>query len=170
VNSLFPFTFQRSLNELKSTSLLNHQDLHTNIQQRRSNADLWIKPNIRKFLIWTKSDLLDNSKVEETLQTWMREVEKLLTESVAGLFIEIQELEILCSLRVQIMSLLVGTDEEPGPFEERVSKIFIGEIAAQMTRLMMSRVKLVHQLEQLAKDSISNFKGIHNWRCSDCSG
>lgn len=112
-------------------------------------------------MIWTKSDLLDNSKVENMLYTWMDQIESLLKENIGGLFIDIQELEMLCSLRGEIISLLYETEEEISPFETRLCAIIVMEIAAQMTRLMTNRVKKLHELETSAKSLITDFKGIH---------
>jgi len=170
VNALFPFAFQRTLNELKSTSLLSQADLHTNLQRRRANIDLWIPPDLKKFLVWTKSDVLDNPKVEQMLHSWMDSIETLLTENAGALFVEIQELEILCGLREEVMSSLVETDEEISPFEGRLCVVLVKEIAAQITRLMTARVQKIHGLEIEARNLISGFKGIHPCGSSDHSG
>lgn len=170
VNALFPFTFQRTLNELKSTSLLSQADLHTNLQRRRANIDLWIQSDLKKFLVWTKSDVLDNPKVEQMLHSWMDSIEMLLTENAGALFVEIQELEILCGLREEVMSSLVETDEEISPFEGRLCVVLVKEIAAQITRLMTSRVQKIHGLEIEARNLISGFKGIPPCGSSDHSG
>jgi hypothetical protein len=159
INTLFPFTVQRSLNDLKSTSLLSHQDLQINLQRRRANIDLWMNHGLKRFMIWTKSDVLDGVKVDEMLETWKGEIEALLRDKVIGLFVEVQELDMLCSLRGEIISLLVETDEDVSPFEERICRILVDEIARQMTRLMTDRVKKIHDLEPLATELIANFKG-----------
>ena len=106
VSTLFPFAFQSTINELKSTSLLSHEDLRVNLQRRRANIELWINSDLRKFMIWTKSELLDNSKVEQLLNSWTSQIENLLVNNVGGLFVEIRDLEILCTLRREIISLL----------------------------------------------------------------
>jgi hypothetical protein len=170
VNTLFPFTFQRTLNEIKSTSLLSQTDLHTNLQRRRANIDLWIQSDLKKFLVWTKSDVLDNPKVEQMLHSWMDIIEALLTENAGALFVEIQELEILCGLREEVMSSLVETDEEISPFEGRLCVVLVKEIAAQITRLMITRVQKIHGLEIEARNLISGFKGIPPCGSSDRSG
>jgi hypothetical protein len=112
-------------------------------------------------MIWTKSDLLGSSKVEKMLDTWMDQIERFLKENIGGLFIDIQELEMLCSLRGEIISLLYETEEEVTPFETRLCAILVKEIAAQMTHLMTNRVKKLHELETSAKSLIADFKGIH---------
>jgi hypothetical protein len=170
INTLFPFTVQRCLNDLKSTSLLSHQDLQINLQRRRANIDLWMNQGLKRFMIWTKSDVLDGIKVDEMLETWKSEIEALLQDKVVGLFVEVQELDMLCSLRGEIISLLVETDEDVGPFEERICAIMADEIARQMTRLMTDRVKKLHDLEPLATELIANFKGLPLADFSDCSG
>jgi hypothetical protein len=158
------------LNELKSTSLLNHQDLHTNIQRRGANLELWITSHLSKFLIWTKSDLLDNSKLEEMLQEWMNEVETLLKENVSGLFVRIEELDILCVFRGEIVSLLVDLVEEVGAFGRKVCEILVKEIATQMIRLMSTRIKRIHELERSARKLIDGFKCTLSFKCTNKSG
>lgn len=111
-------------------------------------------------MIWTKSEVLDNLKVEELLDVWTNQVENLLEENIGGLFIDIEELEMLCSLRGEIIPLLLETEEEPSPFETRLCSILTMEIAKQITRIMSDRVKKLHNLERSAKILISEFKGI----------
>ena len=159
VTTLFPFTFQRTINELKSTSLLCHEDLRMNLYRRRANIEIWINPGLRKFMIWTKSELLDNSKVELLLNSWTNQVENILMDNVERLFIDIQELQILCTLREEIISLFSETEENSTPFEERLNIILVNELAKQMTRFMRDRVKKIHELENSAKELISRFKG-----------
>jgi len=170
VNALFPFTFQRTQNELKSTSLLSQPDLHKNLQRRGANIDLWIQSDLKKFLVWTKSDVLDSPKVENMLHSWMDRIETLLIENVGALFVEIQELEILCGLREEVMSSLVETEEELSPFERRICVILVKEIAAQILRLMTARVHKIHGLEIEARNLISGFKCIPPRGSSDHSG
>ena len=159
VTTLFPFTFQRTINELKATSLLSHEDLRMNLQRRRANIELWIDPGLRKFMIWTKSELLDASKVEQLLDSWTSQIENLLVENVAGLLVDIRDLEVLCTLRGEIISLLSETEENRIPFEDRLNDILIKELAKQITRLMRARVKKIHELESSAKELVSRFKG-----------
>jgi hypothetical protein len=116
--------------------------------------------------MWTKSDLLDNSVVEEMLQNWMNEVETLLTENVSGLFIKIQELEILCKLRGEIISLLV-LDEEASAFERKVCETMVNEVATQMIQLMTTRIKKIHELENIARELIAGFKCTLLLKCSN---
>lgn len=170
INTLFPFTFQRTLNELKSTSLLSQPDLRKTLLLRRANIDLWIPPDLKKFLVWTKSDVLDNPKVEQMLHSWMDNVERLLIENSGALFLEIQELEILCGLREQVISSLIETDDEIGPFERRLCVVLVKEIASQITRLMTAQVQKIHELETEARDLISRPKGIGPRGLSDLRG
>lgn len=169
VTTLFPFTFQSTINELKSTSLLSHEDLHMNLQRRRANIELWISPDLRKFMIWTKSELLDNSKVEQLLNSWTSQIENLLVNNVGGLFVEIRDLEVLCTLRREIISLLSETEENSTPFEEHLNVILLNEISNQITRLMGARVKKIHELETIAKELISRFKGNQSSENADSS-
>jgi hypothetical protein len=111
-------------------------------------------------MIWTKSDVLDAAKVEELLDFWTGQIEDLLRDKASGLFIEMQELEMLCSLRGEIISLLLETDEDVSPFTERICNILVDEIAKQTTRLMFDRVRKLHDLEPMAIELIINFKGI----------
>ena len=159
VNTLFPFIFQRTLNELKSTNLLSQPDLHINLRRRRANHDLWIQSDLLKFLIWTKSDVLDGLKVEQLLHTWIDSIESLLTENAGALFVEIQELEMLCDLREEIVLCLVEPDEEISPFEGRVLDILDKEISTQIIRLMTTRVQRIHESEAEARALISGLKG-----------
>ena len=159
VTTLFPYTFQTTIHELKSTNLLSHKDLRMNLQRRRANIELWINPDLRKFMIWTKSELLDSSKVEQLLNSWTSQVENLLEDNVGGLFIDIWDLEILCTLRGEIISLFSETEENSTPFEERMNIILVDELAKQITELMRARVKKIHELESSAKELISRFKG-----------
>lgn len=108
-------------------------------------------------MIWTKSDVLDAIMVDEMLETWKGEIEALLRGKVVGLFGEVQELDMLCSLRREIISLLVETDEDVSPFEERICHILVDEIARQMTRLMTDRVKTLHDLEPFASELVTKF-------------
>lgn len=111
-------------------------------------------------MIWTKSDVLDGIKVEEMLETWKREIEALLRDKVGGLFMEIQELAMLCSLRGEIISLLLEVDEDISPFGERICRILVDEIARQITKLMTDRVRKLHDLEPIATELITSFKGM----------
>ena len=165
INTFFPFTFQTTLNELKSTSLLNDTDLTKTLQRKRANIELWITPDLRKFLIWTKSDLLDKSQVEEMLEASTNQAERLLVDNVEGLFMGIRELEVLCTLRGEIISALTETDVENGPFEKRLTVILLNEIAKQLTRIMANRVKTIHDLESSARHLITKFTGSqrHRW-------
>jgi hypothetical protein len=156
VRSLFPFTFQRTMHDLKSTSLLSQPDLRRNLQRRRGNIELWIQPNIRKFLAWTKSETLDDTQVDKMLHSWMDDVDTILKESAGGLFIGIQELDVLCRLRAEIISAL----DDDTTFEERLRGVLIREIAGQITRLMTLRVQRIHQLEDIAREIIEGFKGM----------
>jgi len=104
------------------------------------------------------------------LHSWMDSIETLLTENAGALFVEIQELEILCGLREQVMSSLVETEEEISPFESRLCVILVKEIAARITHLMTARVQRIHSLETEAQNLISGFKGIPPWGSSDHSG
>jgi hypothetical protein len=100
----------------------------------------------------------------------MDSIETLLTENAGALFVEIQELEILCGLREEVMSSLVETDEEISPFEGRLCVVLVKEIAAQITRLMIARVQKIHGLEIEARNLILEFKGIPRCGSSDHSG
>ena len=111
-------------------------------------------------MIWTKSDVLDAVKVEEMLETWTQEIEDLLQDKVGGLFVEIQQLEMLCSLRGEIISALMELEEDVTLFEERICKVLVNGIARQITRLMIDRVRSLHDLESMASDLTVNFKGI----------
>lgn len=148
------------MNNLKSASLLSQPDLGNNLRLRRANIDLWIQPDLKNFLVWTKSDVLDGSKVEQMLHSWMDNVEILLSENSGALFVEIQELEILCGLREQVISSLVETDDEIGPFERRLCAVLVNDIASQITRLMITGVQKIHGLETEARDMILRSKGI----------
>jgi hypothetical protein len=159
VNALFPFLYQRTTNELKSTSLLSHNDLKSNLQRRRGNIELWIEPDIRKFLIWTKGDILDNTGVDTLLDTWMGDISALLEKSAEGLFTDMQDLDMLCSLRGEIISSLIPEDEDVSPFEEKCCGILVKATASQITRIMETRVKKIHELEAIARELIANVKG-----------
>jgi hypothetical protein len=158
VNALFPFTFQRAINELKSISLLNHQDLYANLERRKGNSRLWIQADIKKFLIWTKSDLLDNTGVDQLVDKWMSDVYKLLTENVRILFSEIRELDSLCTLRAEIIQTFIDEDQATNSLEP-VCRVFLTEIATQMTKSMATRVGEIHRLETAAKALITMVKG-----------
>jgi hypothetical protein len=159
VNELFPFTFQRTINELKSISLLNHQDLYVNLERRKGNSRLWIQTDVKKFLIWTKSDLLDNTGVDQLVDRWMSDVYRLLTENVGILFSEIRELDSLCTLRTEIIQTSVDQDQATNPLEP-VCQVFLKEIASQLIRLMAIRVGELHRLETAAKALVSMTKGL----------
>jgi hypothetical protein len=159
VNTLFPYTFQRKMKDLKEISLLDHLDLHTYLQRKGGGINLWITEDLEKFQIWTKSDVLDDHTVEKMLQKWMDDVESSLTASAGGLFLEIQELDILCALRREIVSSLVEMDEGSSRFDVRICGILVREIAAQITRLMRLRVMKIHELVDIAKNFISNSSG-----------
>ena len=159
VNTLFPFTFQRAINELKSISLLNHQDLYVNLERRKGNSRLWIQADVKKFLIWTKSDLLDNTGVDQLVDKWMSDVYRLLTENVGILFSEIREPDSLCTLRTEIIQTFIDQDQATNPLEP-VCQVFLKEIASQLTRLMANRVGNLHRLETAAKALITMAKGL----------
>ena len=160
VKALFPFTLQRTLNDIKSLSLLSHGDLRQSLQRRRANIGLWINRDLKRFMIWTKSDVLDAIQVEEMLETWTQEVENLLRDKVGGLFVEIQQLDMLCSLRGEIISILLDSEEDVTLFEERICNVLVNGIARQIKRLMIDRVRNLHDLESMAMDLTVNSKGI----------
>jgi hypothetical protein len=113
---------------------------------------------LKRFMIWTKSDVLDGAQVDEMVNNWKEGINDLLRDNVLGLFVDVQELDMLCSLRGEIVSLLVETDDDVSPFEERICRILVDEIARQMTRLMTDRVKKLHDLEPLATELIANLE------------
>lgn len=165
IHSLFPFTVQRRINELKSRSLLDHHDLRSSLTHRRANIELWIESDIRKFLIWTKSEILNESKVGEMLQTWMNDVEAILKENAESLFEEIQELDLLCALRGEALALLIETEDEPRIFRKKICDVLMNEIAGQITRIITGHVKKLQSLGDAAKEIISDFGGgvFGNW-------
>lgn len=120
---------------------------------------------MRKFLIWTKGDVLDNTGVDTVLDQWTGDINALLENSAGGLFTEMQELDMLCSLRGEIISSLFSEDENVSPFEERCCGILVKAIAAQITRIMESRVNRIHELETIAREMIANAKGTNMMRC-----
>lgn len=91
------------------------------------------------------------------LQRWTSEVEALLLENVTGLFVKVQELEILCELREEVISLLVDSDEETSVFERKVCEILVKEVATQMIRLVTARIKKIHVLESRVRKLIAGF-------------
>ena len=156
VQALFPLIFQRTMHELKSTSLLSYPDLKTSLQRRGGNIELWIQPDIKKFLVWTKSEPLDETRVDTMIHSWMDKVNSILNETAGGLFVGIQELDVLCGLRGEIISAL----DDDTSFEARLRGLLTLKIAEQITRLMTSRVQRIHHLETAARDIINRSKGL----------
>jgi hypothetical protein len=88
----------------------------------------------------------------------MDDVYKLLNENVYIVFTKIHELDSLCTLRTEITRSFMEEDQRIDTLEP-VCQVFLKEIAAQMTRLMASRVRELHRLEEIAKDLITATKG-----------
>ena len=159
VDALFPFTFQKSINELKTTNLLAHADLHTYLRRRGDAVELWVPEEIKKFRIWTKSDILDNARVEEMVQAFMTNIEDSLNSSAGKLFSEIQNLDVLGELRREIVLSLVETDHESTPFEEKICRIFVTQIATQMTRLLSQKITKITELADTVKQLLLDSSG-----------
>ena len=97
--------------------------------------------------------------MDTVLDKWTGDINALLEESAGGLFDDMQDLDILCSLRGEIISSLIPEDEDVSPFEEKCCGILIKATAAQITRIMQTRVKRLHELEDMARALIANVKG-----------
>jgi len=157
IQQLFPFHFQRSTNELKLTPLLRQEDLHRQLLRKRGTAELWITPDLQNFLIWTKSEILDSQRAESMLNSWQAQINTLLKERVSGLFKGIEDLDSLCTLRNEIISALIS--EGTGEFEMGICSVLVKEIAEQITRIIILRVRRLHELETMAKEIIDKFNG-----------
>jgi hypothetical protein len=88
----------------------------------------------------------------------MDDIYKLLNENVFIIFTKIHELDSLCTLRTEIIRSFMEEDQRMDILEP-VCRVFLKEIAAQMTRLMATRVREIHRLEEIAKDLITMTKG-----------
>jgi hypothetical protein len=88
----------------------------------------------------------------------MDDVYKLLNENVKFIFAEVYELDSLCTLRTEIIRFFMEEDQRTDTLEP-VCQVFLKEIAVQMTRLMATRVRELHRLEEIAKDLITMTKG-----------
>ena len=95
--------------------------------------------------------------MQSTLSAWQDRVDALLREHVAGLFKGVEDLDILCTLRAEIISALA--DEETGKFEMGICGILVKEITKQITMMMTHLVRKIHQLEDMATEIIDNFRG-----------
>lgn len=89
----------------------------------------------------------------------MGDISTLLEKSAEGLLTDMQDLDMLCSLRGEIISSLIPEDEDVSPFEEKCCAILVKATAAQITRIMETRVKKIHELEAMARELIANVKG-----------
>jgi hypothetical protein len=170
VYELFPFTFQRTMNELKSTSLLDQMDLLTNLHRRRANIELWIKNDIRKFHIWTKSDIINDSKVEMKVNLFMNDVEMIIVNNASELLSGIEGLDAMCTLRGKIITLVWEQDEEPNRFEKRICQTLVDKTAERITTLLTTQIKLIRELENEARELIIQFKGKISCGRLTCSG
>ena len=89
--------------------------------------------------------------------------------NVSGLFKSVQDLDILCTLRGEIISSLIG--DEAGLFETDICGVLVKEIAGQISRIMTSRVEKLHDLESMARDLLRKFTGMcHHVDQANCSG
>ena len=153
-NLLFPFTFQKTVNQLKAINLLDHQDLINALRKRGSHLSLWIQPDVRRFMIWTKSGVLEQGDVKNAMQNWMTKVEILLKEKAVGLFAHIEEIQILHALWVEVLSLLAGA----GELETKVCEILTSEILARTTQVMTCRINRIQELGKISREIISQSK------------
>lgn len=96
------------------------------------------------------------------LDKWTEDINALLETSAGGLFTEMLELDMLCSLRGEMISSLIPEDEDVSPFEKKCCGILGQAIAMQITRIMESRVKKLYELGDIAKELIANVKGKTN--------
>lgn len=147
-SSLFPFTFQKAVNELKAINLLDHRDLIHILRKRGSHLNLWIQPDVRRFMIWTKAGVLEETDLKSALREWMEKVEILLKEKATGLFSHIEEIQILYALWVEVLSLLVGG----GELEARVCQILTREILSRTTQVMAGRIHRIQELAKIARE------------------
>jgi hypothetical protein len=86
----------------------------------------------------------------------MDKVNSILKETAGGLFVGIEELDVLCGLRGEIISEL----DDDTSFEARLRGLLTLKIAEQITRLMTSRVQRIHQLETAAREIINRINGL----------
>jgi len=105
-------------------------------------------------MIWTKAGVLEERDVRNALQIWMEKVELLLREKATGLFSHIEEIQILYSLWMEVLSLLVGA----GELERRVCEILTSEILLRTTKVMASRIRRIQELAEIAKEISSESK------------
>ena len=89
----------------------------------------------------------------------MGDISTLLEKTAGGLFTDMQDLDVLCSLRGKIISSLIHEDEDVSPFEEKCCEILVKATSAQIIRIMETRVKKIHELEDMARELIANIKG-----------
>jgi hypothetical protein len=94
------------------------------------------------------------------LSAWKEQINSLLREHISGLFKGIENLDILCTLRTEIISALV--EDQTGDFEMGICGVLVKEIAEQITRIITMRVERLHELETMAKGIIDQFNG---WPC-----
>jgi hypothetical protein len=85
----------------------------------------------------------------------MDKVNPILKETAGGLFVGIEELDVLCRLRGEIISAL----DDDTSFEARLRGLLTLKIAEQITRLTTSRVQRIHQLETVAREIINRING-----------
>jgi hypothetical protein len=167
VNELFPTLYERTMGEIKSTPLLSHPALKTLLLKRSSVSQLWMKDETKSFLIWTKSDVLSASQVQELVSTWTNQVSDLIQSKGEGLFTGIEDLEILLIVRKEILSLL---GREDGDFEKRMCRELVNFLAAQINRLLTTRISKIHEWEHMASEIINNFQGAAILTWIDSSG
>jgi len=89
----------------------------------------------------------------------MEDVNSALQTTSARLFVDIGELDILCTLRSEIIAAL-RTDDETNVFEKQISTVLVTKIAQQLTRLMTTRTKVLHTLITMATDILTHVKGM----------
>lgn len=89
----------------------------------------------------------------------MGDISTLLEKSAGGLFTDMQDLDVLCSLRGEIMSALISEEEDVSPFEEKCCGILVKATSAQIIRIMETRVKKIHELEAMARELTANVNG-----------